>query len=139
MKIIFLLLSSLINFFCYSQRYDFGKISISNNGIDTIYGFHKRNQIKDTTSYIFNNYEFWIIQDSTIGKCIEVSSIVRNYNSPGTRNILVLDSMSRPTEFNGNVNFDDSKYKYKWIWNKEGRLLYIEEYINNVFSRTIKH
>lgn len=82
---------------------------------------------------VFNNYVLKLTKDSST---LDLDQIIKNYSSAGTRSILIVDTLLRPFAFDGDKDFKPIKYSYRWKWDKNGRLVSIDEY---VYGKLKKH
>jgi hypothetical protein len=128
------ILSIVYSFSVFSQVSPLRKLRINTNSIKVIEGYPWDYDSALVTD-VFNNYIVVLDKDSS---SVKVLSLIKNYKSAGTRNIVNVDSMNRPISFKGNHNFAEVKYSYKWNWDKAGKLLYTEEYINGKLNKKIK-
>lgn len=127
--LIIILQNSLAN--CQNSR--IRKVNLSTKAIKVIEGDSWESDVP-VRDDIFNNYQLIVAKDSTK---IELYGVTKNYKTPGTRNMLILDSANRPIGFDGDIDFSRIKYSYKWYWSKAGRILYIDEYIFGVKNRRV--
>jgi hypothetical protein len=124
-KIIFaFLLSFILVNNVEAQFYPERKLKISPKEIKIIDGY-QWDVDTPLVENLLDNYFLFLTKDTSK---VEIRGITLNMSEPGTKNILNLDSLNRPTHLSYKKDYDELKYSYEFFWDDNGKLKKIIEY-----------
>lgn len=125
LRIIFILLSALILLSnAKAQTYEARTLKINPKEIAVIEGYGWDYDTPRVENF-FDNYLLALTKDTSK---VEIRRITLNMSEPGTKNILNLDSLNRPTHLSYKKDYEELKYSYEFFWDDNGKLKKIIEY-----------